>query len=115
MNAIVSPRRRGACPALAAPMQTGDGLLARLASGGTTEPSSGCSPTSCMPGAASCCQASSGRPRKSSLSSLIAQSSPALKPRVRPSVSWPTMKWPCSRRRMRWARPFQVNERGRVR
>jgi precorrin-3B synthase len=37
MNAIVSPpRRRGACPGLAAPMQTGDGLLARLATGGTT-------------------------------------------------------------------------------
>jgi precorrin-3B synthase len=37
MNAIVSPpRRRGACPGLAAPMQTGDGLLARLAPGGAT-------------------------------------------------------------------------------
>jgi precorrin-3B synthase len=37
MNAIVSPpRRRGACPGLAAPMQTGDGLLARLATGGAT-------------------------------------------------------------------------------
>ena len=37
MNAIVSPpRRRGACPGLAAPMPTGDGLLARLATGGAT-------------------------------------------------------------------------------
>jgi precorrin-3B synthase len=37
MNPIVSPpRRRGACPGLAAPMQTGDGLLARLASTGAT-------------------------------------------------------------------------------
>ena len=37
MNAIVSaPRRRGACPGLAAPMQTGDGLLARLTAGGAT-------------------------------------------------------------------------------
>ncbi|HLV84398.1 MAG TPA: precorrin-3B synthase, partial [Devosia sp.] len=28
--AIPSPRRRGACPTLEGPMQTGDGLLARL-------------------------------------------------------------------------------------
>jgi precorrin-3B synthase len=36
MNAIVNPpRRRGACPGFAAPMQTGDGLLARLATGAT--------------------------------------------------------------------------------
>jgi len=37
MNAIMNPpHRRGACPGLSAPMQTGDGLLVRLASGGTT-------------------------------------------------------------------------------
>jgi precorrin-3B synthase len=37
MNAIVNPsHRRGACPGLAAPMQTGDGLLVRLANGGAT-------------------------------------------------------------------------------
>ena len=36
MNAIVNPpRRRGACPGLTAPMQTGDGLLVRLSSGAT--------------------------------------------------------------------------------
>jgi precorrin-3B synthase len=35
MNANVNPRRRGACPGLTAPMQTGDGLLVRLASGAT--------------------------------------------------------------------------------
>jgi precorrin-3B synthase len=35
MNQIVDPRRRGACPGLTAPMQTGDGLLVRLASGAT--------------------------------------------------------------------------------
>jgi precorrin-3B synthase len=35
MNAI-PPRRRGACPGLTAPMQTGDGLLVRLASSGAT-------------------------------------------------------------------------------
>ena len=32
----VPPRRRGACPGLSAPMQTGDGLLVRLASSGAT-------------------------------------------------------------------------------
>ena len=37
MNAITNPlRRRGACPGLSAPMQTGDGLLVRLASLGAT-------------------------------------------------------------------------------
>jgi precorrin-3B synthase len=36
MNAIAPSRRRGVCPGLAAPMQTGDGLLARLASPGAT-------------------------------------------------------------------------------
>jgi len=37
MNAIMNPsRRRGACPGLTAPMQTGDGLLVRLASPGVT-------------------------------------------------------------------------------
>jgi nitrite/sulfite reductase ferredoxin-like protein len=35
MSAIPS-RRRGACPGLTAPMQTGDGLLVRLANPGTT-------------------------------------------------------------------------------
>jgi precorrin-3B synthase len=35
MNQIVNPRRRGACPGLMAPMQTGDGLLVRLASSAT--------------------------------------------------------------------------------
>jgi precorrin-3B synthase len=35
MNAIVNPRRRGGCPGLTAPMQTGDGLLVRLLSGAT--------------------------------------------------------------------------------
>jgi precorrin-3B synthase len=32
----IPPRRRGACPGLTAPMQTGDGLLVRLASSGAT-------------------------------------------------------------------------------
>jgi precorrin-3B synthase len=32
----IPPRRRGACPGLSAPMQTGDGLLVRLAGSGTT-------------------------------------------------------------------------------
>ena len=37
MNAIVNPpRRRGACPGLTAPMQTGDGLLVRLSASGAT-------------------------------------------------------------------------------
>jgi precorrin-3B synthase len=38
MSAIVNPssRRRGACPGLGAPMQTGDGLLVRLANPGAT-------------------------------------------------------------------------------
>jgi precorrin-3B synthase len=37
MNASMnSSRRRGACPGLSAPMQTGDGLLVRLASAGAT-------------------------------------------------------------------------------
>jgi precorrin-3B synthase len=37
MSASMNPsRRRGACPGLSAPMQTGDGLLARLASAGAT-------------------------------------------------------------------------------
>ena len=37
MNASMSPsHRRGACPGLSAPMQTGDGLLVRLASAGAT-------------------------------------------------------------------------------
>jgi precorrin-3B synthase len=31
---VIPPRRRGACPGLTAPMQTGDGLLVRLASQG---------------------------------------------------------------------------------
>src|SRR5580704_3431764 len=36
MNAFTNaPRRRGACPGLSAPMQTGDGLLARLLTGAT--------------------------------------------------------------------------------
>jgi precorrin-3B synthase len=36
MNALTNaPRRRGACPGLSAPMQTGDGLLARLSTGAT--------------------------------------------------------------------------------
>ena len=37
MNAAVSASiRRGACPGLSAPMQTGDGLLARLTPSGST-------------------------------------------------------------------------------
>jgi precorrin-3B synthase len=37
MSAILNPsRRRGACPGLTAPMQTGDGLLVRLATAGAT-------------------------------------------------------------------------------
>ncbi len=37
MNQIMNaPRRRGACPGLTAPMQTGDGLLVRLTSAGAT-------------------------------------------------------------------------------
>ncbi len=35
---MIPSRRRGACPSLAAPMQTGDGLLARLNPGGRTIP-----------------------------------------------------------------------------
>lgn len=35
---MIPHRRRGACPSLAAPMQTGDGLLARLNLGGQTMP-----------------------------------------------------------------------------
>ncbi|HWF94180.1 MAG TPA: precorrin-3B synthase [Xanthobacteraceae bacterium] len=36
MNALTNaPRRRGACPGLSTPMQTGDGLLARLLTGAT--------------------------------------------------------------------------------
>ena len=36
MNPLTNaPRRRGACPGLSAPMQTGDGLLARLLTGAT--------------------------------------------------------------------------------
>jgi hypothetical protein len=33
---VIPPRRRGACPGLTAPMQTGDGLLVRIASQGVT-------------------------------------------------------------------------------
>ena len=35
---MIPPRRRGVCPSLAAPMQTGDGLLARLTPSGATIP-----------------------------------------------------------------------------
>lgn len=35
---MIPPRRRGACPSLAAPMPTGDGLLARLTPSGATIP-----------------------------------------------------------------------------
>ncbi len=34
----LAPRRRGACPALSAPMQTGDGLLVRLMPEGALSP-----------------------------------------------------------------------------
>ena len=35
---MIPPRRRGVCPSLAAPMQTGDGLLARITPSGATIP-----------------------------------------------------------------------------
>jgi precorrin-3B synthase len=35
MTATAVPRRRGACPGLSTPMQTGDGLLVRLLPTGT--------------------------------------------------------------------------------
>ena len=35
---MIPPRRRGVCPSLAAPMPTGDGLLARITPSGATIP-----------------------------------------------------------------------------